>query len=105
MKHYKKLPQKELERISAQFYGKEYTKATPEKKKEYDDRYRKVEADTNRQIELAGGVEAWYLSGQGRLMEFETSDSNGIRTGLCVCGGNRITAVQTTDAARLKNKS
>jgi len=71
------LPQKELERISAQFYGKEYTNATPEKKKEYDYNYRKVEAESNRQIELAGGVEAWYLSGQGRLMEFGTSDSNG----------------------------
>lgn len=67
------ITQDKLERISAKFYGKEYTNATPEKKREYDDKFREVEAESNRQIELAGSVEAWYLSGQGRTMEFETS--------------------------------
>jgi len=64
------LPQEELERISADFYGKDYTEATPEKKKEFDDAYRRVEEDTNKQILDAGSVQAWYESGQGRLLYF-----------------------------------
>lgn len=64
------LPQEELERISAQFYGKEYTEASPGKKKEFDDSYRKVEQETNSQILAAGSITAWYESGQGRLLTF-----------------------------------
>lgn len=68
------LPQKELLRILAQFYGKDYTNASPIEQQRLIDNYRKVEAESNREIELAGSVEDWYASGQGRLMEFETSD-------------------------------
>jgi hypothetical protein len=66
------LDEKELVRITSDFFGKEFTEATPEKQKQILDAYRKVEAETNQQIEEAGGVENWYASGMGRVLCFET---------------------------------
>ena len=58
--------------FTSDFFGKEFTEATPEKQKQILDAYRKVEAETNQQIEEAGGVENWYASGMGRVLCFET---------------------------------
>lgn len=56
----------ELLRITIQFYGKTFTEASEEKKKEILDAYRKAENETIEQIKAAGSVEAWYASGIGR---------------------------------------
>ncbi len=65
------LDEKELIRITSDFYGKDFTEATPEKQKEILDAYRRVEAETNEQIRQAGSVENWYASGQGRLLNLD----------------------------------
>ena len=70
------LPQDELIKMLCMFYGKEYTDASPIEKEKYIENYRRVEAESNREIELAGGIEKWYASGQGRVMEFVTSGNN-----------------------------
>lgn len=64
------LDEKELVKMLIDFYEDEFTDASPEKKQKFIDSYRKAEAETNKEIEEAGSVEAWYASGQGRLMNF-----------------------------------
>lgn len=41
---------------------------TENDKQKMRDSYRKVEAETNQQIEEAGGIKQWYESGRGRLL-------------------------------------
>jgi len=41
-----------------------------EDKQRMRDSYRKVEAETNKQIEEAGSVTKWYESGKGRVIDF-----------------------------------
>jgi len=36
--------------------------------------YRKVEAESNQKIEAAGGLTAWYESGEGRLINMDNED-------------------------------
>jgi hypothetical protein len=45
---------------------------TEEDKQRMRDSYRKVEAETNKQIEEAGSITQWYESGRGRLLNFKT---------------------------------
>ncbi len=66
----KTISDEELLRITVQFYGKDFTEATPEKQC----KILKAERETNEQIEKAGGVQNWYASGQGRVFEFEHVD-------------------------------
>ncbi len=64
------LPQAELEQLclSTGTYKQEDPQEVKDK---WHETYRKVEAETNQQIEEAGGVENWYASGRGRLLDFE----------------------------------
>lgn len=62
------LTNEELERLLIQFYGSDYTEASSKDKQKIIDSYRKVEEENNKQIELAGGVQNWYASGQGRMI-------------------------------------
>ena len=41
---------------------------TENDKQKMRDSYREVEAETNQQIEEAGGITQWYESGRGRLL-------------------------------------
>ncbi len=64
------LDQKELERICLD--SGTYREEDPQEVKDkWHEAYRKVEAETNQQIEEAGSVEKWYESGRGRLLDFE----------------------------------
>ena len=64
------LPQAELEQLclSTGTYKQEDPQEVKDK---WHEAYRKVEAETNQQIEEAGSVEKWYESGRGRLLDFE----------------------------------
>ena len=64
------LGQKELEELYL-FSGTYREEDSQEVKDKWHESYRKVEAETNKQIEEAGGVENWYASGRGRLLDFE----------------------------------
>lgn len=69
MEDYEKLlPEEELIKLLSDFYGKDYIEASDLAKKELHDGYRKAERENIEQIRQAGGVENWYLSGQGRLL-------------------------------------
>ena len=39
-----------------------------ETKAQWREEYRKVEAQSNKEIQKAGGVQQWYESGEGRLL-------------------------------------
>ena len=39
-----------------------------ETKAQWREEYRKVEAQSNKEIQRAGGVQQWYESGEGRLL-------------------------------------
>jgi hypothetical protein len=47
-----------------------YDCPTEEDKQRMRDSYRKVEAETNKQIEEAGSITKWYESGRGRVIDF-----------------------------------
>jgi hypothetical protein len=64
------LSQKELEELCL-FSGTYKEEDSQEVKDKWHESYRKIEAETNQQIEEAGGVENWYASGVGRLLDFE----------------------------------
>lgn len=64
------LPLKELVKMLMGFVGKEWKTYTKQQKMEWITKYREVEYNHNKQIAKYGSVEAWYLSGEGRLMEF-----------------------------------
>jgi hypothetical protein len=64
------LSQKELEELCL-FSGTYREEDPQEVKDKWHEAYRKVEAETNQQIEEAGSVEKWYESGRGRLLDFE----------------------------------
>ena len=64
----KLLPQDELIRISRDFYGKQWEEYTDEEKDNIFESYRKVEKETNEQIEKHGNVQKWYESGEGRII-------------------------------------
>ena len=60
-----------LVRMIIDFIGKkEWNNYSKQEKIDWIVSYRKVEEETNKQIELAGSVENWYASGQGRLLQF-----------------------------------
>ena len=64
------LNQKELEELCL-FSGTYKQEDPQEVKDKWHEAYRKVEAETNQQIEEAGGVKNWYESGRGRVLDFE----------------------------------
>ena len=64
------LSQKELEELCL-FSGTYREEDPQEVKDKWHEAYRKVEAETNQQIEEAGGVKNWYESGRGRVLDFE----------------------------------
>lgn len=65
------LSQKELEELMLSTGT--YKETDSQKiKDDWHKTYRKVEAETNKQIEEAGSVENWYLSGRGRLSNFNS---------------------------------
>jgi len=47
-----------------------YDLPTEEDKQRMRDAYRKVEAESNEQIQAAGSVKKWYESGRGRILNF-----------------------------------
>jgi len=47
-----------------------YDCPTEKDKQRMRDSYRKVEAETNKQIKEAGSVTKWYESGRGRVIDF-----------------------------------
>lgn len=64
------LSQKELEELCL-FSGTYKEEDPQEVKDKWHEAYRKVEAETNQQIEEAGSITKWYESGRGRLLDFE----------------------------------
>ena len=64
------LDQKELEELclSSGTYKEEDSQEVKDK---WHEAYRKVEAETNQQIEEAGSITKWYESGRGRVLDFE----------------------------------
>jgi len=50
------------------FIGKEWDTYPKEEKIRWINAYRKAEQDTNESIERHGSVQAWYESGEGRLL-------------------------------------
>lgn len=65
------LDQKELEELCL-FSGTYREEDSQEVKDKFHEVYRKVEAETNQQIEEAGSITKWYESGKGRLMDLTT---------------------------------
>jgi hypothetical protein len=64
------LSQKELEELC--LFSRTYKQEDPQEvKDEWHEAYRKVEAESNQQIEEAGSVEKWYESGRGRLLDYK----------------------------------
>lgn len=61
------LDQKELEElcISSGTYREDDSQEVKDK---WHEVYRKVEAESNQQIEEAGSIRKWYESGRGRLL-------------------------------------
>ena len=61
------LDQKELEElcISSGTYREDDSQEVKDK---WHEVYRKVEAESNQQIEEAGSIKKWYESGRGRLL-------------------------------------
>ncbi len=51
------------------FVGSDWDTYTKEEKLKWIRSYRKSEEDTNREIEKYGSVQAWYESGEGRLLD------------------------------------
>ena len=62
--------QKELEELCL-FSGTYKEEDSQEVKDKWHETYRKVEAETNQQIEEAGSITKWYESGRGRVLDFE----------------------------------
>lgn len=65
----KNLTDEELEKLLLDT-GSFYDCPTEEDKQRMRDSYRKVEAETNKQIEEAGSITKWYESGRGRVIDF-----------------------------------
>jgi len=65
----KNLTNEELEKLLLDT-GSFYDCPTEEDKQRMRDSYRKVEEETNKQIEEAGSITKWYESGRGRVIDF-----------------------------------
>lgn len=66
-----KLPLRELVRMSKNFFGNEWNCWTKEEKVKWIERYREVEQRSMEMISKYDSVEQWYMSGEGRLLNFE----------------------------------
>lgn len=73
MKQFNTLPIRELIKLITDFVEPDWKSYTKKEKLKWISNYRNVEKENIEAIERHGSVESWYLSGEGRLLEFETN--------------------------------
>ena len=62
------LPQEELIKLCKETMDPDWSRYSQEERDAFISKYREVEEETNEAIKRHGSVQAWYESGEGRLL-------------------------------------